>query len=146
MIVVLGSKGRTSGRGTHGQGQQLPTSPQAPSDRAATKSQMLKGPVKNIIILSLVFLFLIVDHVTLKMSVLAGLNSSSAMSGPASESVMAMEWGGIAGIELRSSRLRSFSRPAPRGTPPGPRAVSLLRTNRFSHKKLRLVDGLHMNS
>ena len=146
MIVVLGSKGRTSGRGTHGQGQQLPTSPQAPSDRAATKSQMLKGPVKNIIILSLVFLFLIVDHVTLKMSVLAGLNSSSAMSGPASESVMAMEWGGIAGIELRSSRLRSSSRPAPRGTPPGPRAVSLLRTNRFSHKKLRLVDGLHMNS
>ena len=145
MIVVLGSKGRTSGRGTHGQGQQLPTSPQAPSDRAATKSQMLKGPVKNIIILSLVFLFLflIVDHVTLKMSVLAGLNSSSAMSGPASESVMAMEWGGIAGIELRSSRLRSSSRPAPRGTPPGPRAVSLLRTNRFSHKKLRLVDGCY---
>ena len=118
-------------------------SPQAPSDRAATKSQMLKVPVKNIIILSLVFLFLIVDHVTLKMSVLAGLNSSSAMSGPASESVMAMEWGGIAGIELRSSRLRSSSRPAPRGTPPGPRAVSLLRTNRFSHKKLRLVDGCY---
>ena len=65
------------------------------------------------------------------MSVLAGLNSSSAMSGPASESVMAMEWGGIAGIELRSSRLRSSSRPAPRGTPPGPRAVSLLQFGRF---------------
>ena len=76
-------------------------------------------------------LFLIVDLVTLKMSVLAGLNSSSAMSGPASESVMAMEWGGIAGIELRSSRLRSSSRPAPRGTPPGPRAVSLLQFGRF---------------
>ena len=47
LIVVLGSKGRTSGRGTHGQGQQLPTSPQAPSDRAVTESQMLKGPVKK---------------------------------------------------------------------------------------------------
>ena len=67
----------------------------------------------------------------LKMSALAGLNSSSAMSGPASESVMAMEWEGIAGIELRSSRLRSSSRPAPRGTPPGPRAVSLLQFGRF---------------
>ena len=43
------------------------------------------------------------------MSGLAGLNSSSAMSGPASES--AIMAGGIAGIELRSSRLRSSSRP-----------------------------------